>query len=451
MHIKAKYQYTHFLYPFVIENGKYPYFIESILKKTNEWSLLVHQYKSDEESYDFFLPYMRKFLFPTLFWNKNYIKKLKNSGIFRKSLELSKLSSITFKYNMSRIKKGSITDYDNKIINFDISDIKIICFEGGICFIDFKAQIDEKNELIDFNKILDFNYYFRNLTPRLKSNAINRIVENSKAINIPKFIKDITYEYESKSLDKMYYDKMFTYSYVCVDGWENSSDFEQMKNDFYKFQYVMHSKSSAIFNKNCDKLEDNTYSRWNYSMFGFSKESGVVFVSDKERYNITRMPYNFEKRYLYMVLISLYQRISLINFSQDIMKQDKTAIRGLKNKLTQFTNSSWFGQITNSEHGMDIWKIWQKSFDLPELYDEVHREYIEYYDYVVSNNQSRISTILMLFYIVNITFSGIQMLTNIIDIENMQIYVIIAMIFCALAYPLYLLLSWMKHKMETKF
>ena len=40
---------------------------------------------------------------------------------------------------MSRIKKGNITDYDGKVINFDIFDIRIICFEGGICFIDFKA------------------------------------------------------------------------------------------------------------------------------------------------------------------------------------------------------------------------------------------------------------------------------------------------------------------------
>lgn len=81
MHIKAKYQYTHFLYPFVIDSEKYPYFIESILKKTKEWTMVYHQYKSDEESYDFFLPYMRKFLFPSLFWDKKYIKNLKRKEL----------------------------------------------------------------------------------------------------------------------------------------------------------------------------------------------------------------------------------------------------------------------------------------------------------------------------------------------------------------------------------
>lgn len=452
MHIKAKYQYTHFIYPFVVENGKYPDFLESILKKTKEWATVLHQYKADEESYDFFLPYMRKFLFPTLFWDKKDVLKFKKSGIFRKALNLSKLSCITFKYNLLRTKKGSLQDIDGKKINFDISDIRIICFEPGICFFDIKTQIDDNSELIDFNRILNFNHYFREYTPRYSEKSVNhKILDTIDSINIPKFIKQITQNFEIKSLDKMYYDKMFTYSYVCVDGWEKDEDFESMENDFYKFQYVMHSKSSAIFNKECTRLNDNTYSRWKYSMFGFSRESGVVFVSDKEKYDITRMPHIFEKRYLYMVLIALYQRISLINFSQDLMRQDKTLIKKLKKNLTKFTNSTWFGQITNSEHGMDIWETWQKAFGLHELYEEVHKEYLEYYDFVVSNGQSKISAILMIFYIVNITFSGLQMVDNILNVKEVDTYIIIAMIFCALSYPAYLVISWIKSKLERKF
>lgn len=100
---------------------------------------------------------------------------------------------------------------------------------------------------------------------------------------------------------------------------------------------------------------------------------------------------------------------------------------------------------------MDIWKLWQKAFGLPELYDEVHKEYLEYYDYVVSNNQSRISMILMIFYVINISFSGIQMLTNVINLEDIQVYIIIAMVFSALSYPTYLIASWIKHKFEKKF
>ena len=135
---------------------------------------------------------------------------------------------------------------------------------------------------------------------------------------------------------------MFIYSYVCMDGWEKQEDFSKFENDFYTLQYVMDSKSTAVFNKEFQKLKDCSYSRWNFSKFGFSKESGVVLVSDKEKYDITRMPYMYEKTYLYMLLLAFYQRISLINFSQDLQKEDKTMAKSLKKKITKFTNVSWF-------------------------------------------------------------------------------------------------------------
>lgn len=451
MQIKVKYQYTHFIYPFTIQKGKYIDFIESIIKKEKEWSLKIHEYQDDEESYDFFLPYMRKFLFPTLYWNKNYTKSFKNNGPFRKSTILSKLSCVTFNYNLSRIKKGSIELSKDYFINFEISNINLICFEEGICFFDIKMHIDEKKEFIDFNKVLDFNHYLRNLTPRINKIKFNNIYDCIKGINIAKFIKDNTGEFENNNLDKVYYDKMFTYSYLCVDGWKESSDFEKIKNDFYKFQYVMDSKSSAVFNKDCDKLNNNIYSRWQYSVFGFSRESGVVFVSDKEKYDITRMPYNFEKRYLYMLLLAFYQRISLINFSQDLLSKDKTLVKKLKSKFTKFTHFSWFSQITNSEHGMDIWKSWKQAFELQELFDEVHKEYVEYYDFITNSTQNKINAILILLYIINVIFVGLQILINILNIRNIQLYVIVIMLIAVLSYPLYLVLSWIKHKLESKF
>ncbi len=452
MSINAKYQYTHFIYPFIIQKGKYVDFIESILKKEDKWSLKIHEYEDDEESYDFFLPYMRKFLFPTLYWNKSTIKSFKSSSrTFRKSLMLSKLSCVTFNYNLSRIKKGCIEIEKDYTINFEISDIKLICFEQGVCFFDIKMQIDDRSELINFNKVLDFNYYLRELTPKMIKSKLNDIDKCIKGINIAKFIKDNINGYENNSIDKIYYDKMFTYSYVCVDGWENDKDFDDMKNDFYKFQYVMDSKSSAVFNKYCNKLIDNVYSRWKYSVFGFSRESGVVFVSDKEKYDITRMPYNFEKRYLYMLLLAFYQRITLINFSQDLLSQDKTLAKRLKSDFTKFTHFSWFSQITNSEHGMEVWKRWQQAFELQELFDEVHREYIEYYDFVASNGQDKINVILILLYIINVVFAGLQILTNTFSIQKIQGYVIVIMIIAIVSYPMYLILSWIKHKLESKF
>lgn len=454
MPLKAKYQYTHFIYPFVVEEKKYYSFINSIITQDKVWTIKLHEQKNDNDLYNFFLPYMKRFLFPTLVWNNADIKDYKNMNIYKRSLVTSKMTCVTFDYNLSNIKTGSVKGRHYGTIDFDISKIKLICFAPGICFLDIKAEIDEEEDLIDFKKVLDFNFNFRNLTPRAIENLFDKKSIRGKKIdkieNISIFIKSVISGFETHDIQKVYYDKMFTYSYVCVDSWDKQSDFEKLKNDFYKFQYVLDSKSTAVFNEECDKLDDNTYSRWQYSIFGFSRESGVVFVSDKEKYNITKMPYNFENAYLYMLLLGLYQRMSLINFSQDLMKNDKTMAKELKKEFTRFTHLSWFSQVTNSEHGMDIWRKWQKAFGLQELYDEVHKEYVEYYDFVNVTSQDRINVLLVMLYTLSVIFTGFQIITTKIDINRTEPYIVALMVAAVLSYPVYIVTRWLVHKIQAK-
>ncbi len=457
MSLNVKYQYTHFIYPFVVEEKEYNGFLGSILGHPKDWTLYVHNYDTDKESYDFFLPYMKRFLFPTLFWTSQYQKQFKLMSLKKKVNNISKLSCVTFEYQLSNIKNGTIsTNRHYNTINFDISSIKLIVFKGGICFLDIKTEIEETDEFIDFNTLLDFNCSFRKLTPRgiLNLSDISKMKARNidKIENIAMFINSIISGFETKDIEKMYYDKMFTYSYACIDDWKNEKDFEKIKNDFLKFQYVLGSKNSAIFNKNCKSLDDNMYSRWQYSMFGFTKESGVVLVSDKENYNITKMPYNFEKKYMYMFLLAAYQRIMLINFSQDLAKKDKSMARKLNNRFNKFTHFSWFSQITNSENGMEIWQNWIKAFRLKELFEEVHKEYLEYYDFVRASGQDRFNLVLMLTYVVNILFSGISLLSSIFNFRQHWLAPIITclMILGVTSYPIYLVGRWMKHKIENK-
>lgn len=456
MPLNAKYQYTHFIYPFLVDQNKYSSFINSLLSQEKNWKLKIHEQKEDEEVYNFFLPYMRKFLFPTLFWDKDFIKKYKLMNNLNKANLLKKASCITFDFNLSSMKKATISKKRYGVIDFDITNIRMICFEPGVCFLDIKTEIEDDSENIDFDKILDFNSMFREVAPgngfKEKLNIKAKGIDNINDITI--FVKSLLSGFASEDIDKIYYDKMFTYSYVCLEkeDWNENTNFESLKNDFYKFQYVTDSKSSAIFSNDCKKLEDNIYSRWKYSMFGFSRESGVVLVSENEKYNVTKMPHNFEKNYFFMLLLAFYQRMSLMNFLQDIITKDKTMVSKLNKNLTKFTHFSWFSQITNSEHGMDIWKRWQTAFELPELYDEVHREYIEYYNAVISSNHDRLNILFMLLSVVGIMFSGLQMLSQMNPhvkqfMEPFSLYLIFTV---ALIYPTYVVARWVKHKLEKR-
>lgn len=455
MSLEAKYQYTHFIYPFVIEGKNYVPFIKSILKNSEQWTLKIDEYKSDENLYNFFLPYIRKFLFPTLFLKNSSIKKIKRLEINKKASILSKMSCISFNYNLSNIKLGNVSGRRYDAINFDISDVKLICFENKICFLDIKAQVEEDSEDIEFSKILDFNHAFRLLTPKNNTYDKNKIKIKGKNIdsteNIIAFINSVIAEFESKDIEKIYYDKMFTYSYVCVDQkyWSNDQDFENIGDDFLKFQYVMDGKNTTQFNKSNDYLNSALYHRWKYSIFGFSGESGVVMVSDKDEFNITRMPYDFEKIYINMLYLALYQRISLINFSQYLLRFDKTMIAKLNTKLTEFTHSSWFNQITNSEHGSDIWLKWQQAFRLDQLYDEVHREYMEYYELIKASNESQINFIFIILSIFGLVISATR-ISGINDswLGSIDLYLIFI---AAAIYPIYLIVKKIKYKIKKIF
>ncbi len=456
MNLKAKYQYTHFIYPIIIERKKYSDFIESLLSQEKQWKFKINQQKNDESMYNFFLPYMRKFLFPTIFWRDYEIKQFKKMKWKNKVDLVSKLSCVEFEYDLQNIKMGTMDARRYGKIKFDISNIRLICFEPGICFIDIKAQIDDSSEFIEFDKILDFNHNFRSLTPRAVNRIKNKNMMHGNNINriedIAIFINSLVSSYETKDIEKIYYDKMFIYSYMCVHDWKKQSDFELLKNDFLKFQYVIDSANKSTYMSESKEIQDDMYSRWEYSMFGFSRESGVAFVSDEEKYNVTMLPYDFEKKYFYIMLLAFYQRLSLISFSQDLIKKDKTKIKDLNEDLTRFTHFSWFSQITNSDYGTCMWKRWKKAFELDELYEEVHKEYSEYYDSVVASGQDKINILLILLYTISVLFTGLQILTSFFNISASWVEptVIILMIITIISYPVYASVRWLKHKFEKR-
>ncbi|MEG0221073.1 MAG: hypothetical protein RR702_01615, partial [Clostridia bacterium] len=262
----SKYQYTHFIYPFVVDSKKYNSFINKTISDEKKWSFKIYDQSVDYDVHSFFLPYMKNFLFQSLFWTKNEQKTFKDLNITQKMSKLSKMPCLTFDYNLGKIKTGNVTIKDEESINFEISQIRLVTFEPGICFLDIKTEIDTCGKYIDFDTILDFNFGFRELTPRgdnrvsikkLKANKIDNIMD------IATFISSITEGFETQNIEKVYYDKMFTYSYVCLDRseWEEESDFKEIENDFYKFQYVLEGKSQSRFNNESEKQKANRYSR----------------------------------------------------------------------------------------------------------------------------------------------------------------------------------------------
>ncbi|MDP4089895.1 MAG: hypothetical protein Q8930_11575 [Bacillota bacterium] len=417
MNLKITYHYSYFIYPFIISEGKYKDFISKFLSDKAKWDINIRSNPEDLNTHAYFLPYVKKFLFPTLYWSEE-LKEQYNNMSYKERLEIaSKLTCVNFDYRLDMVKSKGYR-LNETGINFSIIKIELICFAPGICFLLFKTMLDKVGG-IHSDDLLNFNYKFRTINPRyLKRKKTEGMYimneEFAEVEDLSGFIEHLLYGYENVEMENIYFDRLFTYSYMCLheSEWNENIDLSEIIEEFYKFQYVLPEDYGSTFAPDYRGIKDNTYTRWKYSIYGFSRESGVVFSSERESFNSTKLPNYYETMYFYIFLLAFYQRISLILFSQELMTSEKGKIENLKQRFTRFTHFSWFGQITNSEQGMDIWKRWQRAFDLPQLFDEVQKEYSEFYDYTVARGQEKINFLLIIIYVVSLVFSAMALLAD---------------------------------------
>ena len=64
MELKTKYQYTYFIYPYMVDETKYDKYILKLLKD-NKCTFKIFQKERDLDVYNYFLPEIRKYYFPT--------------------------------------------------------------------------------------------------------------------------------------------------------------------------------------------------------------------------------------------------------------------------------------------------------------------------------------------------------------------------------------------------
>ena len=190
----TKYQYTYFIYPYTIEESKYNKYLLKLLRdKKCEYKFFEKE--KDLDIYNFFLPTIRSYLFPTF--------ELRGEGLrdFNLMRDEDKLRSITknhvnyFNYNLAQDVQGKVGEENG--VFFKVEGIELICFDTGICFFTMKTHIENTNKLTTIDDIkvfenpddiLDNSFDLSGLTQisyiNLSNNTYNNIrniINNSKS------------------------------------------------------------------------------------------------------------------------------------------------------------------------------------------------------------------------------------------------------------------------------
>jgi hypothetical protein len=408
MELKTNYQYTYFIHPFVIKDGKYQKYILKMLKDKN-CSLKIFQKEKDLDLYKYFLPKIRDFLFSSFSYGNSKLRKLEELPIETRAALLAKNPCNIFEYTLQKDIQGKMEQSNG--IFFSIHKIEIICFSTGICFLAIKTNVEEYTE---FSNVLNFNYKFRDINNELASldNYDNIRIQTDSFADVKtfqEFIYEITGPNTEASRLNIDTERFLTYSYVCInqDAWNNSTNFDEIKYQFIKYANILPADSSRDYEY--EKLE--TFSKWKYAKLGLTKLGMALFSSSNDMNNYTILPSEYENQYFYTYILNLYKKIYLKKIEielKDIMK-----IKKARKKFVEFTKNLWIQEITEDETGTLLNDKLQEVFELDKLYGEVKNKYDIFYK-ELNIEKERKSTIIIAIILV------ISLILNVLNFIALQ-------------------------------
>lgn len=393
MELSFKYQYTYFLHPFIIENGKYEKYLLRLLKD-KKITLRIFEKEKDLDLYNYFSPNIRENLFPTFELRNENLKKFKELSNEKKAKILSTHSAVCFEYTLDEVVQGKM-GRENGIF-FNIPKIDIICFNTGICFLSIKTIVEESEK---FSDILNFNYKFKEINSEfigLKQyeniNIQTGMFDN--VTEIKSLISEITGNQKNYSEIE---NKFYTFGYTCIpsENWNDRNEFESFDNEFLKYVNTFPSNYITDLNRESEEQNLSIISKLKYSRTGITKSNCNLLCSTVDMYNYTKLPYEYETVTYYTYILRLYQKIFLMQINNEFKSYDK--IIHIRKRFIEFTKTLWAKEITNEDTGSLYYKILGDTFDLDDQFEQIRKKYeIIYKDLDIEKNNRNYSIMVML-------------------------------------------------------
>lgn len=373
----TKYQYTYFIYPYLIEEKRYKKYLQGLLKN-KKCKIRFFDRQKDIHLYTYFLPKIKEYMFWSFDLNKSAIRDFYKLDSTVQTTLLTEHECNIFNYQLPETLQGKVEA--NNGIFFEISEIKIVCFKTGICFLMFKTNIENSEK---FSDVLNFNYKFREINSisyDLKEYENIKIQSNSfkDVKNISKVIKEITGTNNIEKKANIGNDKFFVYSYACLDqkDWNEDTKEEELGRLFEKYRSVSPANSQILNDEytikndwNIDKMKSMYKNQ--YLRYGFSATNTVLFTSNINTTNFTLVPQKYESEYLYTYLMVLYKKILLNKLSYEFKERFKHAEAG----FLEFTKNLWIQDITNEEFGRKMEKCWMENLEVEKTFIKLKNEY----------------------------------------------------------------------------
>lgn len=371
MELMTKYQYTYFIYPYIIDEKQYKKYLQSLLRN-KKCKLRIFDKQKDIHLYTYFLPNIRDYMFWSFETSNIGLKNFNKLDSTVKSTLLAEHDCNIFNYEIKENLQGKV-DVDSGIF-FEISEIKIICYKTGVCFLVFKTNLENTK---NFSDVLNFNYKFREINSiaySLKEYENIKIQSSSfkNVKDITELIKEITGNADITKRANIGNDKFFVYSYVCLDqkDWNENTSEDELDTIFEKYSSILPQSSQIINDKYTQNNNKNMYKN-QYIKYGFTSTSTVLLTSNINTANFTIVPQKYESEYFYTYILTLYKKIFLNKLNYEFKNNLKKAEDGLIN----FSKNLWIQDITNDEFGKRLEEYWINNLDINLVFSKIKNQY----------------------------------------------------------------------------
>lgn len=377
MELKTKYQYTYFIYPYLVEKEDYINYLYRLLRKP-ECKIKLFNKKKHTEIDSYFLPEIKSKMFWSLNLSNEAIKDFESMDTKLKATTLSKKPVCFFDYNIKEDIPAKIGEEGG--IFFDINKIEIVCFSTGICFLMLKTILNEGSS---FSDVLNFNYKFRDIQSKIVQppEYDNIKIQTNKFQNMEsfsKFIEQIAGKNLKAKKVNLDTNRLITYAYVCLneESWNENTDIETLEKEFEKYYHI----NSAGEQLTDIDLNNKPLYKEKYAYYGFSNSGTVLFTSASDIKNYTSLLFKYENEQLYHFIYNLYQKIYLNQLNYEFSKTNN--FKNVQKEFLNFTKENWVYEVTNNERGLILEKYYKQVQNTEEIFKNLKNKYdLIYKDY----------------------------------------------------------------------
>lgn len=407
--------FSHFVYPFVFESEKFSAITKAVVNaqfKTDESKTLTVWQTASFPKEDL-LPHVSRYLNPSAENIYPTARIWDITGDAISSYHGLGNRAIWKLHTKQTDEKGKAKNIE---IPFTFKNLQLTLFKTGIGFLTIEAAPVSENIADWFN----FLHFFRFIDRQNVSLSAIRPIGFDKEISQQKFVPffplgkcsadgrgrfntvlcELLAQFETNCEDVFIPDQLLPYTAIFVKNHPAEEDFQVI----YKLRNFFHSeqgKNPAPGDLRPDHPSLLEYGEREWQIFSHDGGAFVAFDAPDTEFFRTSLPQHLHSQYFLLFLLALQQRFALINYSvrisQDWFGQDENhrikAFESIRADFFDFAARGYFVQVMQREHHHRCYRLWQKTFQVEEFYQNVRHKIGEMHEYLQTRRTEQIKNL----------------------------------------------------------